>query len=109
MKLNEIIKEVNSAVVDYIEGRDGVGRLEERMRKFVDPQVFHKLTKSGNGLLVVIIDRASSIIYLTSDYGYNPKDSWSVQTLLERYYQEIKAGIKPSQTSTKYEVGEIKD
>lgn len=105
--LQDIIQGINQIVIDYIECKDGIGKVAERMTPYDAIEVLDLLTETGNGVLVIIIQKAREIGWETAQYGYNPKDPGSVQSVLQRYYDEIKSGKKPVETSIRYSVGRI--
>ena len=96
MKKPETIKkEIDKIIVDYIEGIDGIGKLAERMEPLCKNEIFNILQKSKYADLISIIDMARDIEWSTSQYGYNPRDTGTTQSVLENYYQKLKGSLPP--------------
>lgn len=90
----EIKKNFDEAIIDYVEKKETIKKLVERIKPYDTDDVFFDLNSSPYGDLIGLIDEIGYIFddpeYNTASPGYKKEYREGINGLIQDYYNTIK-------------------
>jgi protein tyrosine phosphatase len=101
--MEDLIKDINKHISDFVEGEIDERELYQKILPYNNTETREKLVRTGNFIVVVILQYIFELSYSISNDEETEKDRKDgLSRTIEEYYNEYKARVAPQYTKMNF-------